>query len=88
MVKAYLVCRTTEVTHAFMVRIGTLTKDSTWYAPVFNDKAKIFTNKASAEAYRNKMNANLHNPKESKDGHFTIDVSPYTDFIIIEVNKA
>lgn len=87
MTNAYLVARFTKVAHAFL--LGTsirADKDTTWYAPVFDKKARIFTNKASADAYAKKMNRELHKPA-GPDGSFTIDISGYTDFKVISVTK-
>ena len=88
MAKAYLVARTTEVTWTWYARIGGEMKKGTyWTAPVFNEKAKIFTTKASAVAYRDRMNKELHNPKPRADGSVTIDVSGFGDFYIFPVER-
>lgn len=86
MANAYLVARFTRVAHAFMVGMNIpASKDDTWYAPVFDKKARIFTNKASADAYAKKMNTDLHKPHA--DGSFMIDISGYTDYKVIAVAK-
>lgn len=88
MVKAYLVCRMAEVTFTFMVRIGgPLKKGTYWHAPVFDEDAKVFASKTSAEAYCDKMNYNLKHPKQ-EGNVIHMDIAPYTDFKVIPINKA
>ena len=88
MAKAYLVARTVEATYTWYARIGGEMKKGTyWTAPVFNEKARIFTTKASAVAYRDRMNKELHNPRPNKDGSFMIDISGFGDFYIFPVEK-
>lgn len=87
MANAYLVARFTKVTHAFL--LGTnmpANKDTTWHAPIFDKKARIFTNKASADAYAKKMNAALHAPARA-DGSFTLDITGYTDYMVVAITK-
>lgn len=87
MTNAYLVARFTKVTHSMVAAMKIeVTKDMTWYAPVFDKKARIFTNKTSADAYAKKMNRELHKPA-GPDGSFTLDISGYTDFKVIAVTK-
>ena len=89
MVKAYLVARAVKVTFAFMARAGVpVTKESTWHAPVLDKDAKMFTSKASATAYRDKMNDALKHPKKDKDGHMYINVAPYDDYYIFPIERA
>ena len=90
MAKAYLVARTVSVTYAWIANAGLsrgLKKGEYWTAPVFNEKAKVFTSKASAVAYRDRMNKELHDPKPAKDGSFTIDISGFGDFYIFPVER-
>lgn len=90
MAKAYLVARTVNVTYAWIANVGLsrgLKKGEYWIAPVFNDKARIFTSKASAVAYRDKMNKTLHDSTPNADGSFTIDISGFGDFYIFPVEK-
>lgn len=88
MANAYLVARFTKATHAFLLGMSGIRadKDTTWYAPILDKKARIFTNKASADAYAKKMNAALHPPAKA-DGSFTIDISGYTDYKVVAVTK-
>jgi len=88
MTNAYLVARFTKATHAFLLGMSGIRadKDTTWYAPILDKKARIFTNKTSADAYAKKMNRELHKPA-SPDGSFTIDISGYTDFKVISIAK-
>lgn len=77
----YLVSRMAEVTFAFMVgRINSLPKGSTWHAPILDEHAKVFSNKADATAYCTKMNRALHDPNKN-----TIDISPYTDYVVVPI---
>ena len=89
MANAYIVARFTKVTHAFLLGIGNIRadKDTTWHAPIFDKNARIFTSKASADAYAKKMNNLLHNPPKRADGSFTLDISGYTDYKVIAVTK-
>lgn len=88
MTNAYLVARLTKVTHAFLLGMNGIRadKDTTWYAPVFDKKARIFINKEAADSYAKRMNRELHKPAKP-DGSFTIDISGYTDFKVIAVTK-
>lgn len=90
MVKAYLVARTVEVTYTWYARIGgKLDKGTYWTAPVLGkEDAKVFTSKAKAVAYRDRMNKDLHTMKKSADGkHFVIDVAPFGDYYIFPIEK-
>lgn len=86
MARAYLVARTTEVTHVFMAKMGIAPKKGEyWNAPVFNKDARIFTTKVKADEYMRKKNRELHN--KGKDGSFKIDISGYSDYIVIPVER-
>lgn len=87
MANAYLVARFTKVTHAFLLGMNVpANKDNTWHAPILDKKARIFTNKASADAYAKKMNAALHPPARA-DGSFTVDITGYTDYMVVAITK-
>lgn len=85
MAKAYLVARFAKVTYGFVAQMGVRIKDEDmWNAPIFNKDAKIFTNKAKAEAYAKKKNIELH-PKPKADGSFSVDISGWSDFKIASI---
>lgn len=85
MAKAYLVARFAKVTYGFVAQAGIrVGREDMWDAPVFDKNAKIFTNRAKAEAYAKKKNLELH-PKPKADGSFSIDVSGWSDFKIAPI---
>ena len=88
MANAYLVARFTKATHAFLLGMGGVRADenNSWYAHVLDKKARIFTNKASADAYAKKMNAALHPPARA-DGSFKIDITGFTDYMVKPITK-
>lgn len=89
MVKAYLVARTVEATYTWYARIGgKMDKGTYWTAPVLGkEDAKVFTSKAKAVAYRDKMNKSLHTMKKGADGSFMIDVSGFGDYYIFPIER-
>ena len=89
MTTQYIVCRLCPVVLpmvAYYKCDNKAIEDSTWNAPIIDAKAKIFARQKDAKAYCDKMNDQLNNPVE-ENGHRYIDIAPYTDFVVIPIQK-
>lgn len=82
----YMVCRLIEVTYKFLLNLDVKNPDKVcFYAPYMHEGIKVFVNPTDAIAYRDKMNAGLNAPHDNGDGSFTIENTPASDYVVIDL---
>jgi len=89
MTTVYIVCRLCPAVLPIMAMAGVPAKsiqETTWNAPILDGKARAFTDQKDANRYCKKMNEGLRIPLE-EGGVIHIDASPYTDFVVLTVQK-
>lgn len=94
MTTMFIVCRTYPSVPRLIAGWSLPLKDieaNTWDAPILadipNNHPKLFATRAEAQAYCDRMNEEINHPKADKNGRFTIDASPYSNYVVIPIQK-